>query len=82
MMMKYHTFTLLIYHHSRFHYHHNDKFIGSIPESLSNLSNLKDLRLSKNVLTNEIPISISRLVNLEKLHLDNNKLQGTVCFCF
>ena len=51
---------------------------GSLPVSLSHLTELKVLELSFNQLTREIPITIGALKNLEVLALNGNDLSGTI----
>jgi Leucine-rich repeat (LRR) protein len=51
---------------------------GSLPASLSDLTELKVLELSFNKLTGEIPITIGALKNLEVLALNGNYLRGTI----
>jgi len=54
----------------------NNRFIGEIPLSLSNLSHLAYLNLANNALSGEIPDI--NLPLLKQLNLSNNNLQGVV----
>ncbi|MCK5523998.1 MAG: hypothetical protein KAI83_12775 [Thiomargarita sp.] len=56
----------------------NNKLSGSIPESLSNLSNLKSLVLGSNQLSGSIPESLGNLSNLQRLFLFRNQLSGSI----
>ncbi|TYG40135.1 hypothetical protein E1A91_D12G067000v1 [Gossypium mustelinum] len=49
-----------------------------IPGSLSNLTRLTRLGLSRNAFSGEVPASIGSLSTLEELYLDNNNLQGPI----
>jgi Leucine-rich repeat (LRR) protein len=51
---------------------------GSLPASLSALSNLVGLSLNSNQLTGSIPASIESLTNLESIELQNNQLSGSI----
>ncbi|GAB3726663.1 NHL domain-containing protein [Spirosoma lituiforme] len=51
---------------------------GSIPASLSALTNLTGLYLYDNQLSGSIPASLSALTNLQSLYLANNQLSGTI----
>ncbi|ESR34637.1 hypothetical protein CICLE_v10007062mg, partial [Citrus x clementina] len=51
---------------------------GSIPQLISNLSNLLLLDLEGNKLTGSIPVTFSRLQKLQGLYLPFNKLAGSI----
>ncbi|CAI5476161.1 unnamed protein product [Closterium sp. Yama58-4] len=51
-------------------------FIGSIPETISNLKQLRELRLGEQMLSGPIPESIGALTNLELIWLEGNGLSG------
>ncbi|WP_177236632.1 FG-GAP-like repeat-containing protein [Spirosoma endophyticum] len=51
---------------------------GSIPTSLSALTNLQDLNMSVNQLGGNIPASLGTLSNLINLVLNNNQLSGSI----
>jgi Leucine-rich repeat (LRR) protein len=55
----------------------NNSFTGTLPP-FGNLTDLKSLDISLNMLTSSIPSSIAGLTSLETLKLDNNELTGTV----
>ncbi len=55
-----------------------NKLSGSIPSSISNLSELIELWLGENQLSGEIPSSIGNLSNLEYLVLLDNQLNGSI----
>ncbi|OUM61788.1 hypothetical protein PIROE2DRAFT_12091 [Piromyces sp. E2] len=59
---------------------HNENLIGKIPDSISNLSELEKLNLSKNKLSGEIPTKeLEKLKKLCQIHLeDNNDLYGRI----
>ncbi|KAL9300493.1 putative leucine-rich repeat domain superfamily [Arabidopsis thaliana] len=59
----------------------NNKFDGSIPESISKFSKLKMFSLTNNNFIGTIPKSISQLHNLYILDLSYNKMEGTVPGC-
>ncbi|KAJ0524380.1 putative leucine-rich repeat domain superfamily [Helianthus annuus] len=52
--------------------------MGKIDESITNLTNLRSLVLSGNMLSGSIPRNIGKLSLLEKLELDANLLNGTL----
>ena len=52
--------------------------VGTIPSSLSQLSELTTLRLHNNQLTGNIPTELGQLTNLNTLSLYNNQLSGTL----
>ncbi|MBA0858375.1 hypothetical protein Goshw_025158 [Gossypium schwendimanii] len=54
----------------------NNKLKGSIPPSLSTLSNLSYLCLDSNILLGLIPGEVRNLENLFELNLSKNKLNG------
>lgn len=56
----------------------NNNLTGSIPASLTDLSNLTQLQLFGNQLTGSIPSQIGNLVNLTSLGLENNQLSGLI----
>ncbi|MBD2704464.1 leucine-rich repeat domain-containing protein [Spirosoma sp. BT702] len=56
----------------------NNGLSGSIPASLSALTNLQQLNLSANQLSGSIPTSLSALTNLQRLTLSGNLLSGTI----
>eukprot|EP01018_Ginkgo_biloba_P007389 Gb_29414 [translate_table: standard] len=51
---------------------------GSIPSSISNLTQLQSLDLSFNNLTGHIPDGVGSLRNLQMLSLSSNRLSGTI----
>jgi Leucine-rich repeat (LRR) protein len=51
---------------------------GSLPSSLSNLSQLTVLALGDNHISSQFPASLSTLVNLQELYLRSNQLTGTI----
>ena len=53
-------------------------FIGSIPESICDLTNLEALFLDENQLEGSIPLCINQLSNLEQLFLFGNELTGEI----
>lgn len=55
-----------------------NNLIGTIPESLGNLTNLQQLDLSHNQLTGTIPSQLGNLTNLRKLSFVGNQLTGTI----
>ena len=56
----------------------NNLLNGSIPSTLSTLSNLQELRLGDNQLTGSIPSTLSTLSNLQILDLGMNSLSGSI----
>ncbi|KAL6538240.1 hypothetical protein OROGR_012228 [Orobanche gracilis] len=54
----------------------DNKLIGSIPSSLSSISQLQALSLNNNELTGEIPDAFEALTALVNLDLSNNSLSG------
>ncbi|KAL8551139.1 hypothetical protein ACS0TY_000282 [Phlomoides rotata] len=52
----------------------SNNFIGSIPDSLSNLTSLRLLNLSHNSIHGSIPPALGRMTNLEQLDLSSNQL--------
>ncbi|WP_162388943.1 leucine-rich repeat domain-containing protein [Spirosoma endbachense] len=56
----------------------NNGLSGSIPASLSALTNLQELNLSANQLSGNIPTSLSALTNLQRLTLSVNQLSGSI----
>ena len=60
----------------------NKQLNGSIPSSISSLSNLSTLSLSYNSLSGSIPSSIGNLSNLISLSIDSNDLSGFIPSAF
>ncbi|KAL5151839.1 Protein STRUBBELIG-RECEPTOR FAMILY 3 [Glycine soja] len=56
----------------------DNQFTGSIPASLSTLTELTDIDLSNNNLSGELPPSMENLSALTSVHLQNNNLSGTL----
>ncbi|KAL8538246.1 hypothetical protein ACS0TY_000283 [Phlomoides rotata] len=56
----------------------SNNFIGSIPDSLSNLTSLRLLNLSHNSIQGIIPPALGRMTNLEQLDLSSNQLSGSI----
>jgi hypothetical protein len=56
----------------------NNNFIGEIPPSMGNLSNLRLLNLSGNHLEGKVPASLSEISTLEQLDLAKNNLSGEI----
>ncbi|KAE7995608.1 hypothetical protein FH972_000384 [Carpinus fangiana] len=54
----------------------NNKFIGSIPDSLSSSGQLMELSLNNNLLTGGIPDAFQHLTGLMNLDLSGNNLSG------
>ncbi|XP_019166911.1 PREDICTED: receptor like protein 30-like [Ipomoea nil] len=57
---------------------YNNTFIGSVPYTIANLSQLRSLDLSWNYFQNFIPTEIQRLTKLRSLNLGENNLKGTI----
>eukprot|EP01018_Ginkgo_biloba_P009732 Gb_35377 [translate_table: standard] len=55
-----------------------NKFRGSLPDSISDLHRLKVIVLSDNALSGQIPVALTRLPRLYVLRLDNNRLGGGI----
>ncbi|RAJ93002.1 Leucine-rich repeat (LRR) protein [Larkinella arboricola] len=51
---------------------------GTIPESLSSLTNLQQLLLDNNQLSGSIPTSLGNLTQLQSLLLNNNQFTGSI----
>jgi len=56
----------------------NNNLNGTIPTSINNLSQLRQLDLSANNLNGTIPSNIGELTNLELLQLNQNQLNGEI----
>ncbi|BAC00564.1 putative verticillium wilt disease resistance protein [Oryza sativa Japonica Group] len=56
----------------------NNRFHGSIPETIATLSMLNGLNMSHNALTGPIPNQLASLHQLESLDLSSNKLSGEI----
>ncbi len=56
----------------------NNALQGTIPSSMSSLSNLTSLDLNTNILTGEIPSSLGALLELTYLSLHHNNLSGVL----
>ena len=56
----------------------NNKLSGSIPTSLSNLTQLQNLYLHVNQLSGSIPASLGNLAQLQNLFLHDNQLTGSI----
>ena len=57
---------------------YRNKFTGSIPAELANLTNLENLNLLANLLSGAIPSELGNLVNLKTLTLTANRLSGAI----
>ena len=51
---------------------------GIIPETIGDLSGLRDLELGHNLLTDGIPSELEGLSNLEHLYLEGNGFTGCI----
>ncbi|KAL4378942.1 hypothetical protein GQ457_02G028230 [Hibiscus cannabinus] len=56
----------------------NNRLVGTLPEWLGQLQNLKQLNLNYNLLEGPIPASLGQLSNLTDLGLGSNELNGTL----
>ncbi|KAL6644025.1 hypothetical protein ACP70R_018791 [Stipagrostis hirtigluma subsp. patula] len=56
----------------------NSQIIGSLPDTISNLSALRFLSLQNNQLSSAIPESLTMLENLEELALSMNSMSGPI----
>ena len=52
----------------------SERFRGSIPKEIGNLTNLRGLFLNDNSLSGDIPIELCNLTNLTTLYLSSNNL--------
>ncbi|KAH9667871.1 protein kinase domain-containing protein [Citrus sinensis] len=57
---------------------HNCNISGSIPEEISNLTNLIAIYLGRNKLNGSIPIALGKLKKLQLLSLEDNQLEGSI----
>jgi len=57
---------------------YGDRLNGTIPSSLGNLKNLKEIIFDYNRLSGFIPSSLGNLINLTRLDLSSNKLSGSI----
>ena len=64
------------YHIWEFVYLFSNNLVGTIPTTIGNLIDLRDLLLNDNHFTGTIPVSINNCTNLASLLLQNNKLEG------
>ena len=55
----------------------NNKFVGSIPKQIGELSLFTDLDIADNFLSDEIPVELENL-NLNHLNLSHNKLSESI----
>jgi len=56
----------------------NNRFTGPIPVSISELSNLEEIDLGKNLLTGTLPSPLGSMNSLTSLILGDNRLIGTI----
>ncbi|KAJ9535606.1 hypothetical protein OSB04_un001258 [Centaurea solstitialis] len=56
----------------------NNSFVGFIPPSIGNLTNLSWFWVSGNQLQGSIPLGLDKLVNARHLIMNNNRLSGTI----
>ncbi|GMI78928.1 hypothetical protein like AT2G34930 [Hibiscus trionum] len=56
----------------------NNRLVGTLPEWIGHLRNLKELNLNYNLLEGPIPASLGQLSNLTDLGLGGNELNGTL----
>ncbi len=56
----------------------NNNLVGSLPDRLFDLHNLKNLNIPNNLITGNIPSNISFLRKLEKLNLAHNSFSGSI----
>jgi peptide/nickel transport system substrate-binding protein len=56
----------------------DNNLVGPIPNSIANLTQLGEIRLSNNGLTGDIPVVFENLTNLWWLELRNNQLTGEI----
>ncbi|XP_052287564.1 probable LRR receptor-like serine/threonine-protein kinase At3g47570 isoform X2 [Citrus sinensis] len=56
----------------------NCNISGSIPEEISNLTNLTTIYLGGNKLNGSIPIALDKLQKLQLLSLEDNQLEGSI----
>ncbi|GAY69164.1 hypothetical protein CUMW_269900 [Citrus unshiu] len=59
-------------------YMYNCNISGSIPEEISNLTNLVEIDLGGNKLNGSIPITLGKLRKLQRLNLEDNILEGSI----
>ena len=56
----------------------DNRLSGTLPASLGNLTNLRELTLFINQLSGTLPASLGNLTNLQLLYLNNNRFSGTL----